>query len=59
MDATHHTLSSLDAWPGETTRPPLRLLDPPRAVARRADAPAARPLPAGWLQRLRRAFSAA
>jgi len=46
---------SLDAWPGETARPPLRLLEASAArSARRPDpgsvAPAATP---AWLQRLR------
>jgi hypothetical protein len=51
-------LHSLDAWPGETARPPLRLLDghqvakgqPPIATERPAK-------PAGWVQRVRRALT--
>lgn len=52
-------LSSLDAWPGETARPPLRLLDPARRAPRRAEPvdtpsrPEARP---GWLARMRLAL---
>jgi hypothetical protein len=54
-------LHSLDAWPGESARPPLRLLEG-RAVARPAGRPAR---PAGgagqvrWLQRLQRALGIA
>ncbi|MFO1339917.1 MAG: hypothetical protein U1F53_17100 [Burkholderiaceae bacterium] len=49
-------LHSLDAWPGESARPPLRLLEP-RGPAQRAGEPPARPgLGAGWLQRLRQAL---
>ena len=45
---------SLDAWPGETARPPLRLLETPRSLpARRQHASAALAPAAGWLQRLR------
>jgi len=52
-------LSSLDAWPGESARPPLRLLETPRLTARGGSAPtAARPMRAGWLQRLRQALLA-
>lgn len=59
MSTTHRPLSSLDAWPGESARPPLRLLETPRLAARGGIAPAAeRPARAGWLQRLRRALLA-
>jgi len=59
MSTTHRPLSSLDAWPGESARPPLRLLETPRLTARGGSAPtAARPMRAGWLQRLRQALLA-
>ncbi|HEV8688720.1 MAG TPA: hypothetical protein VGQ91_00370 [Ideonella sp.] len=46
---------SLDAWPGEVARPPLRLLDTPRAQSTRQRDRHATPVPMpGWLQRLRR-----
>ncbi len=49
-------LQSLDAWPGESARPPLRLLEA-RSPARRTGEPTARPgWKAGWLQRLRQAL---
>jgi hypothetical protein len=45
---------SLDAWPGEAARPPLRLLDTPRARPVRQRDRDATPAPTpGWLQRLR------
>ena len=58
MDSHRRPLSSLDAWPGEAARPPLRLLEMPRARtdARVADRRAS-PL-TGWLQRLRHALLA-
>jgi hypothetical protein len=61
------TFDSLDAWPGEAARPPLRMLEP-RSTARhtapapsRAAAPAAPVAPRessqiGWLQRVRGAL---
>jgi hypothetical protein len=61
MESSRRPLSSLDAWPGEAARPPLRLLQAPRARSdgqsgqgrtTRADTPA------GWLQRLRQALLA-
>jgi hypothetical protein len=53
MDSPRRPLSSLDAWPGEAARPPLRLLQTPRMHSDvRADNRRAGPL-AGWLQRLR------
>lgn len=58
MSTTHRPLRSLDAWPGESARPPLRLLETPRLTPRSAPQPAARPLRAGWLQRLRQALLA-
>ncbi len=56
MNATPRPLHSLDAWPGENPRPPLRLLEAPQARADSAAPSAGRPLPTGWLQRLRRAL---
>lgn len=50
------SLQSLDAWPGESARPPLRMLEP-RSPDRRQGGPALRPgSPASWLQRLRQAL---
>ncbi|WP_374563631.1 hypothetical protein [Ideonella sp.] len=57
MNATHRPLHSLDAWPGESPRPPLRLLETPRAHGDTGAVTASRPLPTGWLQRLRRALA--
>jgi len=60
MNATTRPLHSLDAWPGESPRPPLRLLETPQARAGSSAGSSAastgRP-PAGWLQRLRRALA--
>jgi hypothetical protein len=59
MDSSRRPLTSLDAWPGEAARPPLRLLEAPRARpdARAGQGRASRPAaPAGWLQRLRHAL---
>jgi hypothetical protein len=58
MPTSPHALRSLDAWPGETARPPLRLLDG-RQVRPGAQPPAAaRPAERmGWLQRMRRALA--
>jgi len=39
MSTSHRTLSSLDAWPGESARPPLRLLETPRLMSQRRAAP--------------------
>lgn len=60
MDSSRRPLGSLDAWPGEAARPPLRLLETPRAPAARAgEGRTSRPAaPAGWLQRLRHALLA-
>ncbi|MGM9487853.1 hypothetical protein [Ideonella sp. YS5] len=61
MDSPRRPLGSLEAWPGESLRQPLRLLERPRARAevRATDsrAGAASPL-SGWLQRLRHALLA-
>lgn len=57
MNATHRPLQSLDAWPGESQRPPLRLLETPRAHSGTGATVASRPLPYSWLQRLRRALA--
>jgi len=61
MDSPRRPLSSLEAWPGETPRQPLRLLERPRArVETRATdsrVGGASPL-TGWLQRLRHALLA-
>jgi hypothetical protein len=61
MDSTRRPLSSLDAWPGEAARPPLRLLETPpvRPEGRARESRTIRPgSPAGWLQRLRHALLA-
>ena len=60
MDSSRRPLSSLDAWPGEAARPPLRLLEAPRSAdGRKAEGRTSRPsAPAGWLQRLRHALLA-
>jgi hypothetical protein len=59
MDASRRCLSSLEAWPGEVARPPLRLLEPRRRAARGATpVPAGRPAPGGWWRRLRDALLA-
>jgi hypothetical protein len=61
MDSSRHPLSSLDAWPGEPARPPLRLLETPRekVEGRTGDGRASRPSAVpGWLQRLRHALLA-
>lgn len=51
-------LHSLDAWPGETARPPLRLLDANRGAHGPRPTTAERSVkPAGWMQRLRRALT--
>ncbi|WP_374675781.1 hypothetical protein [Ideonella sp.] len=56
-------LHSLDAWPGESARPPLRLLERRDAMrpARRAARPASGQAHghAHWLQRLQRALGIA
>jgi hypothetical protein len=57
MDAARRPLSSLDAWPGEPARPPLRLLESQRVGPRVASGTPRTPRP-GWLQRLRQALSA-
>lgn len=57
MNATPRPLHSLDAWPGESPRPPLRLLEAPQARAGSGAASTGRPLTTGWLQRLRRALA--
>lgn len=52
-------LDSLDAWPGETARPPLRLLAPGRPNPRRAvpaEAPSRPVVREGWLARMRLAL---
>lgn len=52
-------LDSLDAWPGETARPPLRLLAPERRTPRRAapaEAPSRPVVREGWLARMRLAL---
>lgn len=52
------TLQTLDAWPGETARPPLRLLAGRPAARRSAPSAPTRPSePAGWLQRVRQALA--
>jgi hypothetical protein len=58
MDSHRRTLSSLDAWPGEAARPPLRLLEIPRARADARVADRRAGSLAGWLQRLRHALLA-
>ncbi|HEX5687690.1 MAG TPA: hypothetical protein VFY73_27055 [Ideonella sp.] len=57
MSATSHPLHSLEAWPGESQQPPLRLLETPRTRAGTEPASPIRSRPAGWLQRLRRALA--
>ncbi|MEK8030917.1 hypothetical protein AACH06_08840 [Ideonella sp. DXS29W] len=54
MNAPTRPLHSLDAWPGESTQPPLRLLEPTRLRSGHSAAAPHRPRPPGWLQRLRR-----
>jgi hypothetical protein len=61
MDTPRRPLSSLEAWPGETARQPLRLLETPRsrAQARATDSRTnGSSHLAGWLQRLRHALLA-
>lgn len=57
MPTSPHALRSLDAWPGETARPPLRLLDGRQSSTRAQPPAAARPAERmGWLQRVRQAL---
>ncbi|MFZ5547818.1 MAG: hypothetical protein ACOZJX_03915 [Pseudomonadota bacterium] len=59
MTRSTPTLDSLDAWPGETARPPLRLLDAGRRAPRRgaqAEAPSRPAERPGWLARMRLAL---
>ncbi len=59
MDASRRSLSSLEAWPGEAARPPLRLLEPRRPAAHGGGrGHRARTARAGWWQRLRDALLA-
>jgi hypothetical protein len=57
MAAPTHPLNSLDAWPGESQRPALRLLEPHRDRSGPSSLLANRPQPVSWLQRLRRAIT--
>jgi len=57
MNATSRPLHSLDAWPGESPRPALRLLETPQVRTVSVTGSAGRPPVAGWLQRLRRALA--
>jgi hypothetical protein len=58
MDSHRRPLSSLDAWPGEAARPPLRLLETPRSRPNAGVADRRASSLAGWLQRLRHALLA-
>lgn len=53
MNATSRPLQSLDAWPGESPRPPLRLLETPQVRAVSGAKRTGFPQPTGWLKRLR------
>lgn len=62
MPPSTPALHSLDAWPGEAARPPLRLLDAARPARREAPpaTPARPPRDSGggnWLRRVRQALA--
>lgn len=57
MTAPTRPLHSLDAWPGESQQPPLRLLQPPRARSGSTPGMVNRVRPISWLQRLRQALA--
>jgi hypothetical protein len=57
MTAPIRPLHSLDAWPGESQQPPLRLLQTPPARSGSSLGMAHRARPLSWLQRLRQALA--